>query len=85
KTISFSPAISACSLASFAELRSSEWSISRKSPTRVIVFDQPPAADRQYAESLYQEERVISQARANALDKQSVALAELRNLLTAEI
>jgi polysaccharide export outer membrane protein len=50
-----------------------------------IVFDQPPAADRQYAESLYQEERVIFQARANALDKQSVALAELRNLLTAEI
>jgi polysaccharide export outer membrane protein len=50
-----------------------------------IVFDQPPTADRQYAESLYQEERVIFQARANALDKQSVALAELRNLLTAEI
>ncbi|MDV4155765.1 exopolysaccharide biosynthesis protein [Rhizobium leguminosarum] len=50
-----------------------------------IVFDQPPAAERQYAESLYQEERVIFKARANALDKQSVALAELRNLLTAEI
>ncbi len=50
-----------------------------------IVFDQPPAADRQYAESIYQEERVIFQARASALDKQSVALVELRNLLTAEI
>ncbi|MGO7697113.1 exopolysaccharide biosynthesis protein, partial [Rhizobium leguminosarum] len=43
---------------SFAELRSSEWSISRKLPTRVIVCDQPPAADRQYAESLYQEEKL---------------------------
>ena len=50
-----------------------------------IVFDPPPAADRQYAESIYEEERVIFQARANALDKQSVALVELRNLLTAEI
>ncbi|NEI32757.1 exopolysaccharide biosynthesis protein [Rhizobium leguminosarum] len=53
--------------------------------TKDIVFDQPPATDQQYAESLYQEERVIFQARANALDKQSVALVELRNLLTAEI
>ncbi|CAN7740240.1 exopolysaccharide biosynthesis protein [Rhizobium leguminosarum] len=53
--------------------------------TKEIVFDQPPATDQQYAESLYQEERVIFQARANALDKQSVALVELRNLLTAEI
>ncbi|MBB2695725.1 UNVERIFIED_ORG: polysaccharide export outer membrane protein [Rhizobium pisi] len=50
-----------------------------------IVFDQPPAADRQYAESIFAEERVIFQARASALDKQSVALVELRNLLTAEI
>ncbi|ANK85042.1 MULTISPECIES: polysaccharide biosynthesis/export family protein [unclassified Rhizobium] len=50
-----------------------------------IVFDQPPAADRQYAESIYQEERVIFQARASALDRQSVALVELRNLLTAEV
>ena len=50
-----------------------------------IVFDPPPAADRQYAESIHQEERVIFQARASALDKQSVALVELRNLLNAEI
>ncbi|MGR4844132.1 MULTISPECIES: exopolysaccharide biosynthesis protein [Rhizobium] len=53
--------------------------------SKEIVFDQPPATDQQYAESIYQEERVIFQARANALDKQSVALVELRNLLTAEI
>ncbi|MBX4996364.1 exopolysaccharide biosynthesis protein [Rhizobium leguminosarum bv. viciae] len=50
-----------------------------------IAFDQPSAADRQYAESIFAEERVIFQARASALDKQSVALVELRNLLTAEI
>ncbi|MGO6880488.1 exopolysaccharide biosynthesis protein [Rhizobium ruizarguesonis] len=53
--------------------------------SKEIIFDEPPATDQQYAESLYQEERVIFQARANALDKQSVALVELRNLLTAEI
>ncbi|MFL5009257.1 exopolysaccharide biosynthesis protein [Rhizobium sp.] len=53
--------------------------------SKEIVFDQPPATDQQYAESIHQEERVIFQARANALDKQSVALVELRNLLTAEI
>ncbi|MGO7538923.1 exopolysaccharide biosynthesis protein [Rhizobium ruizarguesonis] len=53
--------------------------------SKEIIFDQPPATDQQYAESIYQEERVIFQARANALDKQSVALVELRNLLTAEI
>ncbi|MBY5411683.1 exopolysaccharide biosynthesis protein [Rhizobium leguminosarum] len=53
--------------------------------SKEIVFNQPPATDQQYAESIYQEERVIFQARANALDKQSVALVELRNLLTAEI
>ncbi|MBX4956166.1 exopolysaccharide biosynthesis protein [Rhizobium lentis] len=50
-----------------------------------IVFDHPPAFDQQYAASIYDEERVIFQARANALDRQSTALVELRNLLKAEI
>jgi polysaccharide export outer membrane protein len=50
-----------------------------------ISFDQPPAADQQYAASIYDEERVIFQARASALDRQSTALVELRNLLKAEI
>jgi len=50
-----------------------------------IVFDHPPAVDQQYAASIYDEERVIFQARANALDRQSTALVELRDLLKAEI
>lgn len=50
-----------------------------------IVFDHPPAVDQQYAESIYDEERVIFQARASALDRQSTALVELRDLLKAEI
>ena len=55
------------------------------SGAKEITFDLPPAADRQYAESIYDEERVIFQARASALDRQSTALIELRNLLKAEI
>ena len=50
-----------------------------------IVFDHPPAVDQQYAASIYDEERVLFQARANALDRQSTALVELRDLLKAEI
>ncbi len=55
------------------------------SGAKEITFDLPPATDRQYAESIYDEERVIFQARASALDRQSTALIELRNLLKAEI
>jgi polysaccharide biosynthesis/export protein len=50
-----------------------------------ITFEQPPGGDQQYAAGIFQEERVISQARASALDRQSKALTELRDLLTAEI
>ena len=50
-----------------------------------ITFEQPLGADRQYATGIYNEERVIFQARASALDRQSKALTELRDLLTAEI
>jgi polysaccharide biosynthesis/export protein len=50
-----------------------------------ITFEQPPGVDQQYAAGIFQEERVISQARASALDRQSKALTELRDLLTAEI
>lgn len=50
-----------------------------------IIFDHPPAVDQQYAASIYDEERVIFQARASALDRQSTALVELRDLLNAEI
>ena len=50
-----------------------------------IIFDHPPAFDQQYAASIYDEERVIFQARASALDRQSTALVELRDLLKAEI
>jgi polysaccharide biosynthesis/export protein len=50
-----------------------------------ITFEQPPGVDQQYAAGIFQEERVVSQARASALDRQSKALTELRDLLTAEI
>jgi polysaccharide biosynthesis/export protein len=50
-----------------------------------ITFERPPAADQQYAASIYDEERVIFQARASALERQSTALVELRDLLKAEI
>ncbi len=50
-----------------------------------ITFDQPPVTDQQYAASIHDEERVIFQARASALERQSTALVELRDLLKAEI
>jgi polysaccharide export outer membrane protein len=50
-----------------------------------ITFEQPLGADRQFAMGIYDQERVIFQARASALDRQSKALAELRDLLTTEI
>ncbi|RUL99619.1 exopolysaccharide biosynthesis protein [Rhizobium chutanense] len=55
------------------------------SGAKEITFDHPPAVDQQYAASIYDEERVIFQARASALDRQSTALVELRDLLKAEI
>jgi polysaccharide biosynthesis/export protein len=50
-----------------------------------ISFDPPGNDDQQYAEGIYNEERVIFQARASALERQSKALVELRDLLTTEI
>lgn len=50
-----------------------------------ITFDQPPGIDQRYTAGIDSEERVIFQARANALDRQSKALTELRDLLNTEI
>lgn len=50
-----------------------------------IDFDRLGDDDRQYAAGLFNEERAIFQTRLSALDRQSTALAELRDLLTAEI
>ncbi|MGR9250800.1 polysaccharide biosynthesis/export family protein [Rhizobium leguminosarum] len=50
-----------------------------------ITFDQTLGVDQQYAAGIYNEERVIFQARANALDRQSKALTELRDLLNSEV
>lgn len=50
-----------------------------------ITFDQAAGADQQFSAGIYSEERVIFQARANALERQSKALTELRELLTTEI
>ncbi len=55
------------------------------SDAKDITFDPPPVADQQYANGIYNEERVIFQARASALERQSTALVELRDLLKAEI
>lgn len=50
-----------------------------------ITFDQTSGADQQFSDGIYNEERVIFQARASALERQSRALTELRELLTTEI
>ncbi|MBY3177794.1 exopolysaccharide biosynthesis protein [Rhizobium leguminosarum] len=50
-----------------------------------ITFDQTLGVDQQYAAGIYNQERVIFQARANALDRQSKALTELRDLLNSEV
>ncbi|NKL18105.1 polysaccharide biosynthesis/export family protein [Rhizobium leguminosarum] len=50
-----------------------------------IMFDRTLGVDQQYAAGIYNEERVIFQARANALDRQSKALTELRDLLNSEV
>ncbi|NKK79938.1 polysaccharide biosynthesis/export family protein [Rhizobium leguminosarum] len=50
-----------------------------------IIFDRTLGVDQQYAAGIYNEERVIFQARANALDRQSKALTELRDLLNSEV
>ncbi|MBY3383325.1 polysaccharide biosynthesis/export family protein [Rhizobium sp. 25PS6] len=50
-----------------------------------IIFDQRLGVNQQYAAGIYNEERVIFQARANALDRQSKALTELRDLLNSEV
>jgi polysaccharide biosynthesis/export protein len=53
--------------------------------TTEIAFENPLDIDPQYAAGIYNEERVIAKARANALDRQTKALVELRDLLTSEI
>ncbi|WP_244530056.1 polysaccharide biosynthesis/export family protein [Rhizobium sp. NFR07] len=53
--------------------------------TTEIAFEPPVGVDRQYAVGIYDEEKAIAQARANALERQSKALTELRDLLTSEI
>ncbi|NKK65240.1 polysaccharide biosynthesis/export family protein [Rhizobium leguminosarum] len=50
-----------------------------------IIFDRALGVDQQYAAGIYNQERVIFQARANALDRQSKALTELRDLLNSEV
>ena len=50
-----------------------------------ITFDQTTGADQQFSAGIYNEERVIFQARANAMARQSKAFIELRELLTTEI
>jgi len=50
-----------------------------------ITFDQMTGADQQFAAGIYNEERIIFRARANALERQSRAFTELRDLLTTEI
>jgi polysaccharide export outer membrane protein len=50
-----------------------------------ITFDQTTDVDRQFAAGIYNEERVIFRARANAMDRQSRAFTELRDLLIKEI
>ncbi|MBB3657679.1 polysaccharide export outer membrane protein [Rhizobium sp. BK650] len=50
-----------------------------------IAFDRTDGNDQQYAAGIYNEERVIFQARASALERQSKALVELRDLLNTEI
>ncbi|MBX4862010.1 exopolysaccharide biosynthesis protein [Rhizobium sophorae] len=50
-----------------------------------ITFDQTLGVDQPYAAGIYNEERVIFQARANALERQSKALTELRDLLNSEV
>ena len=55
------------------------------SGAKEIDFEQPLGVDQQFATGIYSQEKVILQARANALDRQSKALTELRDLLKAEI
>ncbi|MGR9139881.1 polysaccharide biosynthesis/export family protein (plasmid) [Rhizobium leguminosarum] len=50
-----------------------------------ITFDQTTDVDQQFAAGIYNEERIIFRARANALERQSRAFTELRDLLTTEI
>jgi polysaccharide export outer membrane protein len=50
-----------------------------------ISFDQPTGADQQFAAGIYNEERIIFRARANAMERQARAFTELRDLLTTEI
>ncbi|NKL40203.1 exopolysaccharide biosynthesis protein [Rhizobium leguminosarum bv. viciae] len=50
-----------------------------------ITFDQMTGADQQFAAGIYNEERIIFRARANALERQARAFTELRDLLTTEI
>ncbi|ANM13353.1 MULTISPECIES: polysaccharide biosynthesis/export family protein [unclassified Rhizobium] len=50
-----------------------------------IIFDPATGADQQFAAGIYNEERIIFRARANALERQARAFTELRDLLTTEI
>lgn len=79
-----------------AELRETDHSILRSvaklsrlkaemDGAKEITFDQTEGDDQQYAAGIYNEERVIFQARASALERQSKALVELRDLLNTEI
>ncbi|PDT17898.1 exopolysaccharide biosynthesis protein [Rhizobium sp. J15] len=50
-----------------------------------ITFDQATGADQQFAAAIYNQERIIFRARANAVERQARAFTELRDLLTTEI
>ena len=50
-----------------------------------IIFDQATGADQQFAAAIYNQERIIFRARANAVERQARAFTELRDLLTTEI
>ncbi|MGO4440691.1 polysaccharide biosynthesis/export family protein [Rhizobium sp. RAF56] len=50
-----------------------------------IHFEQPNGPDGGLATAIYSQERIIFNARANALDRQSKSLSELRDLINAEI
>lgn len=53
--------------------------------TTDINFEQPTDVDRQYAAVIFDQERVINQTRANALERQSRAFTELGDLLNTEV
>lgn len=50
-----------------------------------ISFDQPAGPQDELTSAVYNQERIIFDARANELDRQSKSLTELRDLINAEI